>query len=203
MRHEAAQKRRRPLSWSALLAVAALHGALFAALAHALAPHLAAPPGERVTMVALLPAQQAQALPPPPALPLASAVTPALHPPAIAIAEGQRSVATAPAAAAAAAAPPAVATASHDAVLDRYGALLWSAIAAHKRPGLHRAGTVRLAFTLDPAGRLVTLSIARSSGDAMLDAEAQRAVRTAAPFAPPPPALGPRDLFFTLAFEFS
>lgn len=89
-----------------------------------------------------------------------------------------------------------------DAILRRYAALIWQEIAAHKPSGLGRRGTAHVTFSLDASGRVRSLTLARSSGDAMLDARAMAAVRFAAPFAPPPAALAPADLVFTVPLEF-
>ncbi|QXX73958.1 hypothetical protein MHY1_00759 [Methylovirgula sp. HY1] len=51
----------------------------------------------------------------------------------------------------------------------------------------HIAGTAVVAFWLDDRGDLTHEALYRTSGHAMLDAEAIAAVRRAAPFPPPPP----------------
>ena len=53
-------------------------------------------------------------------------------------------------------------------------------------------GTVRVAFTVDRGGRVVSASVAGSSGDAALDAAAVSMVRQASPVPAPPPELGGR-----------
>lgn len=199
-----AQRARRgrapPLSWPAIVAVAVMHGALVAALAATMHSHRTTPPGAHVTTVDLL-ASHTAAPATAPAVSLAAARTPQLRAPAIVIAsDGARAPVVPPAPAGRIGAD---AAASHANSLRHYAAQLRAAIAAHKRAGLHRTGSVELRFRLDGAGRLVSLGVARSSGDALLDAAALMAVRAAAPFAPPPPDLAPGDLVFTLPFEFS
>ena len=53
-----------------------------------------------------------------------------------------------------------------------------------QRDGEKIFGELTLAITVDAAGRVVTTSVARSSGDALLDQHAQSIVRRAAPFGP-------------------
>jgi protein TonB len=47
-------------------------------------------------------------------------------------------------------------------------------------------GTASIAFTVDADGRVTSVRLARSSGNASLDRESQELVRRAAPFPPPP-----------------
>ena len=47
-------------------------------------------------------------------------------------------------------------------------------------------GTASIAFTVDADGRVTSVRVARSSGNASLDRESQDLVRRAAPFPPPP-----------------
>jgi colicin import membrane protein len=61
-------------------------------------------------------------------------------------------------------------------------------------------GTPTVAFALDTAGRVSSASLARSSGDAELDAEALAMVRRAVPFPPPPPG-APRSFSAAIAFK--
>ena len=53
-----------------------------------------------------------------------------------------------------------------------------------QRDGEKIFGELTLAITVDAAGRVVTTSVARSSGDAQLDQHAQSIVRRAAPYGP-------------------
>ncbi|MGH6796669.1 MAG: energy transducer TonB [Methylocella sp.] len=48
-------------------------------------------------------------------------------------------------------------------------------------------GTATVGFALDETGRLVSVSLLQSSGEADLDAESVAVVKRAAPFPPPPP----------------
>ena len=54
------------------------------------------------------------------------------------------------------------------------------------------AGTARVAFAVDRGGRVVSASLAASSGDPQLDAAAVAMVRRASPLPAPPPDLGGR-----------
>ncbi len=83
-----------------------------------------------------------------------------------------------------------------------YQAKVWARIAARKPRGIHLPGEVLLAFTLDPEGRLVSADILRSGGNSQLDRLALRTLANAAPFPPPPPAVGDRPLTFTIRFGF-
>lgn len=72
-----------------------------------------------------------------------------------------------------------------------YKAIVFGRLAAAKRyPEAARArraaGTAVVAFSLDRSGRLQRASLARSSGDADLDAEALATVSRCDPFPPPP-----------------
>ena len=63
----------------------------------------------------------------------------------------------------------------------------------------HASGTVMVSFIIDGEGALVYQTIARSSGEPDLDAEAMNAVKAAAPYPAPPPG-APRTLLATLKF---
>lgn len=190
-------------SWPVLAAVLVLHGALFAGLATMRGPRAGAAARPIVTTVRLLEAPRPVDV----ARPVPRRRTPASHPvrrstiaPARPAEPAAPPAATAPAISAPAA-PSAVR--AQDDSLQRYAALVWAQIAAYRRGGLHRPGTVRVTFRLDRQGRLVSLFVARSSGDAMLDAAALATIRAAAPFAPPPPDIGADSLRFTVPFAFS
>ena len=62
------------------------------------------------------------------------------------------------------------------------------------------SGVVVVAFSLDGSGHLVSVNVARSSGQSDLDAEAIATVRRAAPF-PPPPAGAARSFSVPLGFR--
>lgn len=51
----------------------------------------------------------------------------------------------------------------------------------------HLTGNVAVTFTIDDAGKISSLALSQSSGDAQLDALALHAIELAAPFPPPPP----------------
>jgi periplasmic protein TonB len=63
----------------------------------------------------------------------------------------------------------------------------------------HASGTVMVSFIIDGEGGLVYQTIAHSSGEPDLDAEAMNAVKAAAPYPAPPPG-APRTLVATLKF---
>ena len=51
----------------------------------------------------------------------------------------------------------------------------------------HLSGNIAIAFTIDDAGKISSLGVAQSSGNAQLDALALHAIELAAPFPAPPP----------------
>jgi protein TonB len=61
------------------------------------------------------------------------------------------------------------------------------------------SGTVMVSFIIDGEGGLVYQTISHSSGESDLDAEAMAAVKSAAPYPPPPPG-APRSLLATIKF---
>jgi protein TonB len=63
----------------------------------------------------------------------------------------------------------------------------------------HASGTVMVSFIIDAEGGLVYQTISHSSGEPDLDAEAVAAVKSAAPYPPPPPG-APRSLLATIKF---
>jgi protein TonB len=63
----------------------------------------------------------------------------------------------------------------------------------------HASGTVMVSFIIDAEGGLVYQTVSHSSGESDLDAEAIAAVKSAAPYPPPPPG-APRSLLATLKF---
>jgi colicin import membrane protein len=84
----------------------------------------------------------------------------------------------------------------HSAVLRHLAAFKHYPESARER-GAH--GQTVVTFTLDNAGRVVSASIARSSGQADIDAETLAMVRRAQPFPTPPPAA---QRSFSAAIEF-
>jgi protein TonB len=76
---------------------------------------------------------------------------------------------------------------------DPYLNEVWALIERNREPttpigpsGLHLAGISILAVVIDRGGAMESLNLARSSGSALLDQEAQRMVMHAAPFPPLP-----------------
>ncbi len=64
-------------------------------------------------------------------------------------------------------------------------------------------GTVVLRLRLDRDGRIDGMEVAESSGSPLLDRQAMRIVRRAAPFGSPPPSLADASLSFELPLEFA
>ncbi|MFZ5746548.1 MAG: TonB family protein [Pseudomonadota bacterium] len=87
-------------------------------------------------------------------------------------------------------------------LLRSYAARLWAHIAARRPPGIRLEGTTIVAFTVSRSGLPRSVSIAKPSGNAMLDRLALRTIRQAAPL-PPPPPLDDSQLRFTIAFSFT
>jgi periplasmic protein TonB len=73
----------------------------------------------------------------------------------------------------------------------------------HFPPGAQgRAGVVRVAFSIDEAGRLTSLRVADSSGSAILDDAAINLIRRAQPFSPPPQGLKASELSFVAPIRY-
>jgi protein TonB len=89
-----------------------------------------------------------------------------------------------------------------DKIRALYAQRLWRHIAARRPSGTHIPGTAIVTFAMTSDGSLKALSLARSSGNAMLDRLALRTVRAAAPFPVPPPELQGADMAFSLPFGF-
>jgi protein TonB len=64
-------------------------------------------------------------------------------------------------------------------------------------------GVVRLAFSLDRHGNLVSSHIVKSSGSALLDYEALDLIKRAAPFPAPPAEIADGDLSFVVPIRFA
>jgi len=64
-------------------------------------------------------------------------------------------------------------------------------------------GVVNLAFTIDRQGKVVSSKIAKSSGSAVLDAEALDLIKRAAPLPPPPADIPDSDLSFVVPIRFA
>jgi periplasmic protein TonB len=65
-----------------------------------------------------------------------------------------------------------------------------------------RAGVVRVAFSIDATGRLISVRVAASSGSTILDDAAIDLIRRAQPFSPPPEGLGPSELSFVAPIRY-
>jgi TonB family protein len=63
-------------------------------------------------------------------------------------------------------------------------------------------GRLALEFTIGASGRLERLRVVRSSGSQLLDEEALRAIKAAAPFPPIPPWIKPNPLSISAAMEY-
>jgi periplasmic protein TonB len=64
-------------------------------------------------------------------------------------------------------------------------------------------GVVSLAFSIDRKGNFVSSRIAKSSGSAVLDAEALAMIKRAAPLPPPPAEVADADLSFVVPIRFA
>jgi protein TonB len=65
------------------------------------------------------------------------------------------------------------------------------------------SGVATVAFSIDRAGRVTSASLARSSGDAALDAEAVSMVRRASPVPAPPAEVGGSSISLTVPVRFN
>jgi protein TonB len=83
-----------------------------------------------------------------------------------------------------------------------YAALVRARVASRKPPGPGKQGTVVVSFGVSRSGGLAFASILRSSGDAELDRTVLSAVRSAAPFPPPPEGASLRQRQFSMPFDF-
>jgi protein TonB len=87
---------------------------------------------------------------------------------------------------------------------NRFMANVFAKILSKKRyprsaAARHAGGIVKVSFIIDGSGGLVYQTLAGSSGEPDLDAEAMAAVKSAAPYPPPPPG-APHSLLATLKF---
>ena len=64
-------------------------------------------------------------------------------------------------------------------------------------------GVASVAFTIDRQGKVVSSKIVKSSGSAVLDAEALAMVKRAAPLPAPPPDIADADLTFVVPIRFT
>ncbi len=95
-------------------------------------------------------------------------------------------------------------SAASSAASAAYQGAVLAAIAAHKRYpeaalGRGPRGVSVVSFTIGGGGQVVSAQLARSAGDAALDADAVATVRRASPF-PPPPAGAPRRFAASLNY---
>ena len=87
---------------------------------------------------------------------------------------------------------------------NRFMANVFAKIMSKKRypksaAARHATGLAMVSFIIDSSGGLVYQTLARSSGQSDLDAEAMAAVKSAAPYPPPPPGT-PHALLATITF---
>jgi len=77
--------------------------------------------------------------------------------------------------------------------------------AAYPRKALQRRieGSVTIAVELSADGELIRAEVAEGSGVRLLDREALRAARAAAPYAHAPAELGEQSLIFDIPFRFA
>lgn len=87
-------------------------------------------------------------------------------------------------------------------LLAAYRLRLWQAIFARRPPGITGEGRVDVSFRIDHRGNLISAEVAHSIGNILLDKQALRAVRKAAPFPPPPSGIEAKDLTFTIPVRF-
>lgn len=94
---------------------------------------------------------------------------------------------------------PSRASASPGATIN-YTAIVRARVASRRPPGQGQSGTALVVFGISPSGGLIFANIASSSGHPNLDRSALAAVRSAAPF--PPPPTGARQWTFSFPFHF-
>lgn len=82
--------------------------------------------------------------------------------------------------------------------VDAWIRTIWAAIDRRRPRSMAGATAARVAFSVDREGRVTALRLAGSSGAPAFDREAMRAVRSAAPFPPPPPGADARRLRFEI-----
>lgn len=100
------------------------------------------------------------------------------------------------------AAPSAGSAASRAATLADWNSRVRARFAAQKRyPGGAPEGTPIIHFVIGSGGQLVSVSLSRSSGSAVLDNEALAMARRGSPYPPPPPGLNSGT--FTVPIRFS
>jgi protein TonB len=85
--------------------------------------------------------------------------------------------------------------------LKRKIELVWEYPYAARRTGLQ--GRLLMRFVINRDGSLAEVKILRSSGSGLLDSEAVRAIRNAAPYPPLPERMNSKRLAITATFEYS
>lgn len=83
-----------------------------------------------------------------------------------------------------------------------YASIVRARVAANRPSGQGRRGSILVTFSVSPSGGLAFASITRSSGDRALDASVLSAVRSAAPFPPPPAGASQGQRRFVMPFDF-
>lgn len=83
----------------------------------------------------------------------------------------------------------------------RYAEAVWAHLLAHRPRGVRLRGTVLLAFTVSRDGTVIRSDIVRSSGEELLDRAVLDGLAAAAPFPPPPTAIGDAALSFTVPVQ--
>ena len=101
-----------------------------------------------------------------------------------------------------ASASPPMAVGASPSRISAYVAQLWHRIEARRPAGNGLRGTVVVLFRLDREGRLLALSVARSSNIATLDRLGLRAVQGSAPFPAPPQDFSEDQLTFSVPVNF-
>lgn len=89
-----------------------------------------------------------------------------------------------------------------NAVAISYAQQLWAHIRSHRPMGIQLQGTAVIGFRIDRKGSLLWVRLTHSSGVALLDRLALRAVREASPFPLPPQELPDAQLEFTAPVNF-
>ncbi|MCF8504793.1 MAG: TonB family protein [Caulobacter sp.] len=87
--------------------------------------------------------------------------------------------------------PPAFASAA-----TAYARVVWERVNARRPATAPGAGAARVTFRLARSGKLVSLTLSKSSGRPAFDRSALASVRSAAPFPMPPAGLADDDLLF-------
>jgi len=160
------------------------------------APNAKRPPGDRKIAHASVPKPPKVPEAAPPAAQLTAAGRPTAHSATRALPQPLQPASMADPSAARGASDP------EPDLLATYSQQLRERILERRPRGLRKEGTVIVAFSLDPAGRISGAELARSCGDVQLDRLALRMVRQASPFPPPSPEIPRSKLTFTIPIRF-